>query len=60
MTIALDVESALDEASGYGPLNIDQASFKLLQDIRNRIKALSIDIKWHWVERYQNENDIRI
>ena len=38
ITIALDVESALDEASGEWSLTIDQASYNLLQEIRNRVR----------------------
>ena len=35
-TIALDGESALEEASGNWPLQIDQPCFDYLQEIRNR------------------------
>jgi len=50
ITIALDGESALDEACGEWPLAIDQASYDLLQEIRNRVRELPIDVKWRWVE----------
>ena len=46
MTIALDGESALDQASGDWPLSAQQQSFDLLQDIRHRIKSLSIKVNW--------------
>ena len=55
ITIALDGESALDEACGEWPLSIDQASYDLLQEIRNRVSELPIDVKWRWVEGHQKE-----
>jgi len=59
MTIALDGESALDEACGEWPLSIDQASYDLLQEIRNRVRELPIDVKWKWVEGHQKEKGIQ-
>jgi len=46
ITIALDGESAVDEASGDWPLQIDQQCFDYLQEVRNRVKALPIEAKW--------------
>jgi hypothetical protein len=39
ITIALDGESALDQASAETPLKIDQADFDILQNIQERIKT---------------------
>jgi len=55
----LDGESALDEACGDWPLAIDQASYDLLQEIRNRVWALPIDVKCRWVEGHQKEKGVR-
>ena len=49
ITIVLDGESTLDEACGEWPLAIDQTSYDLLQEIRNRVRELPIDVKWRWV-----------
>ena len=46
ITIALDGESTLDEACGDWSLAIDQASYDLLQEIQNRVKAIPIEVKW--------------
>ena len=59
ITIALDGESALDEACGDWHPTIDQASCDLLQEIQNCVKALPIEVKWRWVEGYQIEKGIR-
>ena len=59
ITIALDGESALDEACGDWHPTIDQASCDLLQEIQNRVKALPIEVKWRWVECRQKEKGIR-
>ena len=55
ITIALDGESALDQAESEKPLRISQPDFDLLQDIRARIKSLPISVKWRWVEGHQEE-----
>lgn len=59
ITIALDGESALDEACGEWPLSIEQASYDLLQEIRNRVRELPIDVKWRWIEGHQKEKGVR-
>jgi hypothetical protein len=46
ITIALDGESALDQASAETPLKIDQADFDILQDIREQLHILPIKVKW--------------
>jgi hypothetical protein len=55
ITIALDGESALDQASAETPLKIDQADFNILQDIRERLHILPIKVKWKWVEGHQDK-----
>ena len=45
ITVALDGESALEEASCTWPLQIDQPCFDYLQEIRNRMKSLPIKVK---------------
>ena len=55
ITIALDCDTALKTCPPNKPLNIQQPSFDVLQDIRNRIKMLPIVIKWRWVEGHQKE-----
>ena len=59
LTIAFDGQSALNEAAGEWPLSIDQPCFDLLQEIRNRVKSLPIDITWRWVEGHQKEKGRR-
>ena len=58
ITIALDGESALMEAGGDWPLQIDRPSFDYLQAIRNHIAALPITIHWKWVRGHQREQGI--
>ena len=55
ITIALDGESALDEARGDWPLQIHQPHFDLLQVIRVLVKRLPITVKWKWVRGHQRE-----
>ena len=55
ITIDLDCDTALKTCPSNLPLNIQQASFDLLQDIKNRIKMLPIVIECRWVEGHQKE-----
>jgi hypothetical protein len=55
ITIALDGESALDQASAESPLKIDQADFDIQQDIREQLHILPIKVKWKWVEGHQDK-----
>lgn len=55
ITIALDGQSALREASGDTPLRVDQPDFDLLQEIRRRIALLPFVLRWRWVEGHQRE-----
>ena len=59
VTIALDGESALKEASGSWHLKIDQPHFDYLQEARNRIATLPISITWRWVKGHQREKGIQ-
>jgi hypothetical protein len=52
ITIALDGETALDQASAETPLKINQADFDILQDIRERLHILPIEVKWKWRKYY--------
>ena len=60
ITIALDGESASDEASGDWSLQIDQPCFDYFQKNRNRVKALPIEVKWQWLKGHRKEKDVRI
>ena len=53
ITIALDGESALWQSKGDLPLRIDQPDFDYLQEIRYRVAALPIEVKWQWVKGHQ-------
>jgi hypothetical protein len=55
ITIALDRESALDQASAETPLKVNQADFDILQDIRERLHILPIKVEWKWVEGHQDK-----
>jgi hypothetical protein len=55
ITIALDVELAIDQVSVETPLKIDQADFEILQDIRERLNILPIKVEWKWVEGHQDK-----
>jgi hypothetical protein len=55
ITIALDGESALDQASAETPLKIDQADFDILQDIQEQLHILPIKVEWKWVEGHQDK-----
>ena len=52
--IALDSQSALNQASESEYLCASQTSFNILQDIRERLQQQPIDIKWKWVEGHQD------
>ena len=60
ITIALDCDTALKTCPPNKPLNIQQPSFDVLQDIRNRIKMLPIIIKWRWVQGHQKEKGLKM
>jgi hypothetical protein len=51
----LDGEQALLHASGVDPLDPQQASFDLLTDIRNKIKASPLVWTFDWVEGHQDD-----
>lgn len=54
--IALDGLSAMKQASTDNYyISIHQSYFNIIQDIRNRIKMLPIEIKWCWVEGHQKK-----
>ena len=59
ITIALDGESALDEARGDWPLQIHQPHFDLLQVIRVLVKRLPITVNWKWARGHQHEKGVR-
>jgi hypothetical protein len=51
----LDGEQALLHASGVDPLDPQRASFDLLTDIRNKIKASPLVWTFDWVEGHQDD-----
>lgn len=55
--IGLDGEQAMKAAGGSWPLKYEQADYDLIKDIRNKIKALPIQITWQWIEGHQDDNE---
>ena len=55
ITIAFDCATALKTCAKTDPLSIDMKCFDILQDIRNRMDILPIDVLWCWVEGHQKE-----
>jgi hypothetical protein len=55
VTIGLDGEQALIEASGDWPLNPSRADFDMLTDIRAKIKRLPITVQWRWIKGHQDD-----
>ena len=49
----MDNEAAVDQAGGDWPLNVRQECFDYLQEIRNRIKLLPIDVDIGWVKGHK-------
>ena len=60
ITIALDGESAIYQSDSKRPLSIGQSSFDYIQAIRNIIKDLPINFKFHWVEGHQKEKGLTL
>lgn len=56
ITIGLDGEQALIQASGDWPLSPSQADFDMLHDIREKIKRLPITVHWKWIEGHQDDH----
>ena len=54
-TIAFDCDSALKTCAKSNPLSIQMKSFDILQDIRNRLNMLPIEVLRRWVEDHQKE-----
>ena len=55
ITIAFDCDSALKMCAESDPLSIDMKCFDILQEIRNRLDILPIEVSWRWVEGHQKE-----
>ena len=60
ITIAFDCATALKTCAKSDPLSIKIKCFDVLQDIRNRLDILSIEVSWHWVEGHQKEKGKKI
>ena len=60
ITIAFDCETALKTCSKSDPLSIKMKCFDILQDIRNRLEILPIEVSWRWVEGHQKEKGKRM
>jgi hypothetical protein len=56
VTIGLDGEQALIEASGNWPLSPSRADFDMLTDIRAKIKKLPITVHWRWIKGHQDDD----
>ena len=55
ITIAFDCATALKTCAKTDPLSINMKCFDILQDIRNRMDILPIEVSWRWVEGHQKE-----
>jgi hypothetical protein len=55
ITIGLDGDQALRQAGGDWPLEPGQACFDMIQDIRNKIQLLPIEVKWRWIRGHQDD-----
>ena len=55
ITIVFDCATALKTCAKSDPLSIDMKCFDILQDIRNRVDILPIEVPWRWVEGHQKE-----
>eukprot|EP00536_Pseudo-nitzschia_multiseries_P011651 jgi/Psemu1/29570/gm1.29570_g len=53
LTIALDGDTALQQAQGTWPLSICQKSFDYVYVIRNMLSALPITVTFKWVQGHQ-------
>eukprot|EP00536_Pseudo-nitzschia_multiseries_P007580 jgi/Psemu1/18282/gm1.18282_g len=53
LTIALDGDTALQQAQGTWPLSISQKSFDYVYVIRNMLSALPITVTFKWVQGHQ-------
>jgi hypothetical protein len=56
ITIGLDGDQALIQASGDWPLHPSQADFDMLHDIREKLKRLPITVRWKWIEGHQDDH----
>ena len=56
ITIGLDGDQALTQASGDWPLSPSQADFDMLHDIRAKIRRLPITMHWKWIEGHQDDH----
>lgn len=54
LTLASDGEGAIKKASSTSRLHHSQASFDLLQKIREQLRKLPINIDWKWVKGHQS------
>ena len=52
ITIAFDCATALKTCAKTDPLSINMKCFDILQDIRNRMDILPIEVLWRWVVRH--------
>ena len=56
--LALDGESAMDQANDAGYLYTSQKSFDIIHDIRARVKKLPIKIQWRHVRGHASEKGL--
>ena len=55
ITIAFHCKTTLKICTKSDPLSIKMKCFDILQDIRNRLEILPIEVSWRWVEGHQKE-----
>jgi len=55
ISIALDCDSVLKTCAKLDPLSMKMKIFDILQDIRNRLDMLLIEVLWRWVEGHLKE-----
>ena len=53
VTIRCDNDTAVDQSADDGPIKVDQKSFDYLQEIRNRLKVLPIEVEFLWVKGHK-------
>ena len=56
ITIALDGEQAMLNASSSWPLSPQDTDFDLLTDIRAKVAKSPIDFKWQWIKGHQDDD----
>ena len=57
ITIAFDCDLALKMCAKSDPLSIKIKSFDILQDIRNRLDMLPIEVSSRWVEGHKKKKE---